>query len=259
MNEKSLADIEQVNALEFSVDDTSNPRSVVSLTSEIPTLQKAMHDLIFMDPHLLEMDEHELKEKVKPSFTLSRIRMSFWNEYEKANQQNRKMHLAKIIAGICTETVFKKKLLSDHARLAYVLVPPKDYVITTKEALDAGLDNLRKIVTANVVDDEGNLIAKSADVVLKAIALLDMRVKGAVVQRIDQRSLNVNVNKDVTPQDSRPPQTLEELERQLEAVKHKLVRDVSQARLPSAPADIEATMKAIDVEVVDIGGNKKGG
>lgn len=257
MDKSLVVDVEQINALEFSVDDVSNPRSVVSLTSEIPTLQKALKELLFMDPQLMELDEHELQQKARPSLTLSRLRMAFWNEYEKANQQNRKMHLSKIIAGVCTETVFKKKVLNDHVRLAYILVPPKDYVITTKEALDRGLDSLRAIVGAKVVDDDGNLIPKSADIVLKAVALLDMRVKGAVVQRIDQRSLNVNVNKDVTPDHSHMPQTVEDLDRQLEAIKQKLIRDVSQAKLPPSAQGMVDTMKEVNVELIDIGGSFK--
>jgi hypothetical protein len=257
VNTNQLADIEQVDAIEFSIDDTDNPRSVISLTSSNPTIHDAIKDLLLNAPELMEMEQHELSQRANPSFTLSRVRMSFWNEYENANQGNRKMHLSKIVAGVCTETVFRKKILGDRVKLAYVLCPPKDYQITVKEALDAGLDSLRAIVSARVIDENGNLNAKSADVVLKAIALLDMRVKGAVIQRIDQRSLNVNLNKEVPPGSLTAPDSLEDLERQLAAVKQKLVRDISQARLPAQPVDMVDTMKEIGAELVDVGGSYK--
>lgn len=255
MNEQ-FTDVQKIDAVEFDIEDTLNPRSVVSLTSDIPSFQLALKKLLTEKPELLDLDYQEISQKANPTFTLCRLRLSFWNEYENAIQNNRKMHIAKVMAGVCTENVFRKKVLADHIKLAFLLSPPKDYVITIKESLDAGLDNLRAIVSAKVLNEDGTLDTKAADVVLKAIALLDMRVKGAVVQRIDQRSLNVNVNRDVTPASDKP-QSLEELERELERVKQKLVKDVSHARLPSAPEEIVKTMKDLKVALIDVGGSYK--
>jgi hypothetical protein len=249
--------IEQTQATEFNIEDLANPRSVISLTSDIPTLQAGIKNLLLTSPELLELEFDEIKLKANPSFTLCRLRMSFWNEYENAITNNRKMKMARIVAGVCTDSLFKAKILPDLVRLAYVLSPPKDYVITVKESLDAGLDNLRAIVTAKVTNDDGSLNAKSADIVLKAIALLDMRVKGAVIQRIDQRSLNVNVNRDVTPHASSAPTSLEALERELDLVKQKLVRDVTQAKLPSSPIETTNMMKELKVALIDTGGSYK--
>lgn len=257
MNSNQLADVEQIDAIEFSIDDLENPRSVISLTNNIPTLHDAIKRALRDSPDLFLMEHDELTRKANPSFTLSRLRLSFWNEYENANQHNRKMVFGKIIAGVCTDTVFKRKVITDDVKLAYILCPPKDYQITVKEALDAGLDNLRAIVSAPVLDERGHLITKAADVVLKAVALLDMRVKGAVIQRIDQRSLNVNLNKEVPPDSHHAPATLEELERELAVVKQKLVRDVTQARLPASPAEMIDTMADIGAELIDVGGSYK--
>lgn len=256
MNGKEIAEITPGDPVEFAIEDESNPRSVISLTSSNPTLQNAIKRLLLESPDLLELDQTEIAQKVNPTFTLSRIRLSFWHEFENANTGNRKMAMAKIIAGVCTETVFRKKVLNDNKKLAYILCPPKDYLITVKEALDAGLDNLRAIVSAKVVDDDGNLIHKSAETVLKAVALLDMRVKGAVVQRIDQRSLNVNVHKDVSPRNSSSdmPRSMEEMDQQLEQIKQKLVKDITQARLPSNPQAMNDTLSDLNVELVSVGG-----
>jgi hypothetical protein len=248
-----VLDPSQESALEFDVEDLANPRSVISLTSEIPTFQAALKELLTECPDYLEMELPELQRMVDPTFTLSRLRLSFWNEYENAIQHNRKMKISKIIAGVCTETLFKKKVLPDHKKLAYLLSPPKDYMLTVKEALDAGLDNLRAIVTAKVLDEKGQLNAKAADVVLKAIALLDMRVKGAIVQRIDQRNLNVNVSNP----SREVAQSVEELDRQIEEAKQKLIKQVTQSKLPESPRDIMTTMKEVNVEVISVGGANK--
>jgi hypothetical protein len=246
-------------ATEFSVEDETNPRSVVCLTSQTPSLYNAIKEHLFTHPEYFEMEYHDLSQKANPSFTLSRLRLSFWNEYENAIQNNRKMSLGKILAGVCTDTVFRKSILDNPLKMAYILSPPKDYMVTVKEALDAGLDNVRAIVGANVFLADGKTLnVKAAEVVLKAVALLDMRVKGAVIQRIDQRSVNLNVNKDVTPRSpSGLPQSLEELERQLDEIKLKMIRDVTQSRLPSAPIEIQKTMKELNVELIDTGGSFK--
>lgn len=254
----NFTDIAIVEALDFSIDDTSNPRSIISLTLAIPTFQAAVKRLITEAPQLLDMEYHELKEKVRPTYTLHRLRTSFWNEYENAIQHNRAMKQTHMYAGVCTERLFKKVVLEDNMKLAFVLSPPKDYMITVKEALDSGLDNLRAIATAPVFLENGRLDTRAAEVVLKAIALLDMRVKGAVVQRIDQRSLNVNLNKDVSPASPETlPQSISDLDDQIERMKAKLIRDVTHVKLPSSPRDITDTMKELGTKIIQTGGSPR--
>jgi hypothetical protein len=257
----SISDITPVqDATDFSVDDLQNPRSVISLTRNIPTFQDAIKRLLQEAPDYLDLEYTELKVKANPTYTLFRVRTSFWNEYENAIQHNRSMHLSNMYAGVCTERLFRKKVLTDNLKLAFILSPPKDYTITVKEALDAGLDNLRAIATAPILTDSGKLDTKAAEVVLKAIALLDMRVKGAVVQRIDQRSLNVNLNKDVSPASSEGqltlPQDLSELDKQIERLKAKLITQVTRVKLPSQPEEIMQTMRDLNTRIIDVGGSK---
>jgi hypothetical protein len=226
--------------------------SVENLVAEIPTLLAALHRVMAETPDLLALDEGSLKDKVHPTLILNRIRMSFWTEYENAVQLKRRMKLSQIIGGICTEYFYQQKILTSNDKMAYILCPPTNYTVQVKEALQAGMETIREIVSAKVLDDDGFLIPRAADVVLKAVALLDMRVKGAIVQRVDQRNLNVNLNKDVSPKDALP-QSVDELDQMIEQTKAKLrqinAAPVRELREPMSAGELHAARESVIVDV----------
>jgi hypothetical protein len=108
---------------------------------------------------------------------------------------NRNIRIKQIFAGVCTETAFYS-LISNPVRLAFILLAPTDYIVTLKEAHEAGLDKLRELLNAKIIDDEGYMNPKAADMVIKAFALIDARLKGAIVQRVDQRVVTAQVGGD---------------------------------------------------------------
>lgn len=210
----------------YVITDIDNPASAINLTSNIPHIHEAIKRVIVEAPDLLTMDEGTFKKTFNGGITatMSRVRMSFWQEYEAAVTSGRKMYFSRIIGGVCGDTYFRDKFLTDNKKVAFMLTPPSDYLVQTKEALMAGLETIREIVSARVVDEDGILIPRAADVVLKAFMHLDMRVKGAIIQRIDQRTLALNVNQNMganSPQ-LKVPRTLEELDTQLAEIKKQL-------------------------------------
>lgn len=217
-------DQSETERIQYEITDLNNPHAVINLVDKIPTIFDAILRLLAEDPDLLSMDEGTIKNKTCPSVTLMRIRMSFWSEYELAVSRGRRMKLSQIIGGICTELFFKKKILDDNMKVAFMLTPPSDYVVQVKESLQAGMETLRQIVSAKIVDDDGYLIPRAAEIVLKTVALLDMRVKGAIVQRVDQRTINYNKNEEVKTESTTfvLPRNLDELERELNDVRDRL-------------------------------------
>ena len=204
---------------EVSITDQNDPFSIINLVDE-----DTKDAIASLDPELLEKDEIELKETYKPNLGAQRFRIAFWEEYDRSVKDGDGINIKKALAGTMTRAVFKKKVLKNHGVLAFVLTPPQDYSVAMKEALDMGMNTLRRILGANVVDDNGNLNHKAAEVVLKAYALVDLRVKGAVIQKIQQQSLNMNVNKtqvSVTSESTEMPLTLEEIEKELLELKGK--------------------------------------
>jgi hypothetical protein len=228
---------------------------LLELLSEAIVFSDRIRQLITERPDLLEMDEHELKMSIqkKCTLTLLRLRMSLWQEYESARQSKRKMYFTKIYAGICSEHV-ASKIIKDQEKLAFIICPPSDYLVQLKEAHSAGLNTLREILAAKVVDEDGYLLPRAADVVIKAFALLDMRLKGAIVQRIDSRVISQNQNVSVTADISQTPapqigSTMSEIDRQLENVKAKLVEYGLAPKHPTSQ-QLERAAKGLEVEVL---------
>lgn len=233
---------EEIPRTEYVIDDLANPNNVLYLTEKCPTLNEAIKRTILESPDLMVQD-YEYHKQQNQTVTTMRIRMSFWHEYETAVVRGANMRMSQIIGGVCTETYFRAKVLTDNKKMAFILCPPTDYVVQVKEALSAGMENLRKIVSAKVVDDDGYLMPKAADMVIKAVQMLDLRIKGAIVQRIDQRSVNLNMNQNSQNNQIPMPRTVEEIRAQLAEVKKQLAA--------SAP-DVEDQI--IEVKKLSTGG-----
>ena len=258
METDKLAELKDETRTEYVIGDLNNPNSVENLVSNIPTVARAIERIKQEVPDLLTLDEGTFKEKLRPTLTLNRIRMSFWQEYENAVQTGRKIRLAQMIGGICTEYYFQEKVQPSNEKMAYILCPPTNYTVQVKEALQAGMETLREIVSAKVIDDDGFLIPRAADVVIKAVALLDMRVKGAIVQRIDQRSLNLNMNRDISPKEQLP-QSMDELDAMIAQTKEKLkeIQAAPVRELPMNVEQVEVARQIVDVAVERTGGTKR--
>lgn len=208
---------------QLTIVDDSNPQSLINLVH--PSFRPK---LLAIPEELLALSFEEIKERLNPTVTHYRLRYAFWNEFECSLDQGRMMRMSRVYAGICGEKHFSEVLSKNQVFMAFLLNQPTDYITVVKESLQAGMENLRKIVSSNVHDEDGNLIPRAADVVIKGIALLDLRVKGAVIQRIDQRLVSLNVNKDIEAQSDPDgsadiPNSLEQLEQEIEKVKNQLL------------------------------------
>lgn len=237
--------------VEYVVTDTDNPRSVLNLIKNCPRIHEAILRLMIEEPELLSLDEGSLHKLVHPTVGMQRIRFSFWAEYENCASRGRPMKQAQIIGGILTEQNFKESFLANNKKVAYMLCPPTNYVVQVKEALQAGFETVRQIVSAKVIDEDGFLIPRAADVVLKAVALLDIRVKGSIVQRIDQRTLNMNME---APPQIQIPESLDDLERQIAEVRKKLIATPRRQELlnnTDDAHDISNMRDLVDVKIED--------
>lgn len=173
------------------------PRSVVNL---LPTWLR--ETVLALPKDFFMMTEEELVKKIfpgtsgvrpKPDMVSSRLRIQFWEEYDKTQRENRKeMDISSVVDRICSLAYFKDKVFG--LRLAYVLTPPSTYVLTITECLMLGIERMREVMNTSAVDEMGNVNDKLADIQLRMFQTLDLRLNGAVAQRIDQRILTANVS-----------------------------------------------------------------
>ena len=230
-------------------------KTLINYLDRIPKLKTAILELRENHPELLLKDEKRMKMDHRDLITLvtQRIRISLWQEFESAVSNNRVMRVRQIWAGICTEESFYK-LVSNPPRLAFILIAPTDYVVTLKEAHEAGLEKIREIFSAKIIDEEGNLNVKAADVVIKAFALMDARLKGAVVQRVDQRVLTANL----TPSKIAPvPDDMDNIELELQKARAALAKHHAAGMLNPVhptPLELQEEHSKLELDIVNMNG-----
>lgn len=171
-------------------------RAVVNLVSH--EVQAAMLAAAHKSPEYFTLDEKTLYKRLKeegyqPTPTDNRLRLSFWLEYDRAQASGKGMVISNILAGICTRDYFYGPYLSKSYKVAWILCPPTDYVTKISEALDFGLDQLREVLDLPILDEKGRINVKLGELKAKIVAMLDARKHGAVVQRVEQKNMNLNI------------------------------------------------------------------
>ena len=180
----------------------ANEKAVINLVNE-STSEKFLRAYKYR-PDLFGLDEYTLKQKLRaekkfPTPTDNRLRLAFWNAYEQVQSGVAKnIALTRIAAGICAPEFLVQEYFRYPEKVAWILTPPASYEVLAEEGLQFGLEQLREILETDhyKYDPDGKITrydSKLMEIKIKITAMLDQRVKGAVVQRIEQKSLNVNV------------------------------------------------------------------
>lgn len=224
---------------EISLKEADNPRSLVNL------LPAAVSEAVLSVPDdLLELELDQLEKQMswgRFHQIDKRLRVSFWAEYDRAIQDGNKMHIHNVYQGVCSRMQFYR-VIQDRVRMAFILTPPESYTISVEEALLQGVRRLREILEFPLYDKKGNPNTKVAEVIVKTYAMLDMRVKGAVVQRVEQKNLNVNVNGNQALEQL--PETVADLDRELLDLEAR-----AKERATGIPEDI--VIQAVTIRDVD--------
>jgi hypothetical protein len=125
----------------------------------------------------------EIRQTLKPDVSLSRLRISFWEEYARAIDRDRLIREDFVYAQICVLEGFSE-IIADPERFGYILNQPHNYKKATEELLSTGLDRLRDILELPLVNSKGQVQPAVIGGILKAVEMLDRRVKGAVMQKV---------------------------------------------------------------------------
>lgn len=156
-----------------------------------------------------------------------RLKHSLWYEYDQCIEQNRKMLLGNITKGILPQRNFERDILSDKMRVEWIMRPPLNYWNEQRVLLEKSTMGLHEILDIPVVRQvcrcnhfcicgrKGGQFSKSAEPIdcrckescicpptydskiaqikQKLHEMIEMRVKGALVQRlrVDKQSLIV--------------------------------------------------------------------
>jgi hypothetical protein len=180
--------------------ERENPRSLINIAPEV-FKAGLEHSSVRL---YLKKDEKSLEKIVKPTPTLNRLRQRFWIEFDLAQDQNRKMKAENIWMGVCSLDLFLS-VVEKFKYQAWILMPLPRYDDIIEEALHAGLNRVREIFDFPLYEKKEvkrngipQLITvpnyKAADLMLKTVKMLDDRVKGGVVQKIEQTNKNLHLH-----------------------------------------------------------------
>jgi hypothetical protein len=185
--------------------DVDEPRSVVNLLPK--KVRENILELFQKDPIVFGLSEHDLlirmrKNSQKLAAADSRLRMKFWLEYDRAQVDQTPINISVVISGVCSRELFYGHYMKRPDRVAYMLLPPTDYMIKAKEALEFGLDQMRDILEVRHFKD-GKVDTALARLKLSIVEMLEERINGARRNLThpghQNNSMSVNVN--LTPQE----------------------------------------------------------
>ena len=211
------------DAIEVVEASVLNPHQESSLLNVaplkvVPLIMRVRESL----PEIAVASEDWLRKYLKPDERDERLRLSFWDEYNivTAGTYKRRMRIESILSGICNNNTWEKIYACNDKKLLWVLTPPKSYVQSMNYILHLGTERLSEIMSLPIKDGDGNVDHKAASLILKAFEMVDMRVKGGIIQKmqVEQKNLNVHVS---APSDLEAIRGIDDISK-LEALSNKL-------------------------------------
>lgn len=232
--------------------------------SNILSIEEMLGDLEIFPPAVVRAVERVSEADMAQGITLATqqahskevedsvrsLRYSFWGEHALAISQGRKMRVGSIFSSLMTRKKFDR-IIADPVLLGFILTPFKDYNAQLKEVLDIGTSKVREIMSASVLNDEGKLDLDTAKVILQAFKLLDSRVYGSPTQKLESKSLNVNISQSSESEQDKVKEiaslTATELDRRIK----QLMRGSNPTRDLSDESNVVIDVKEEEVTISD--------
>lgn len=160
--------------------DRSDPRSLINIMPK-----EAVRTVEQLELTWFEMGEADLQLFLKPAHDVNIIRLAFWKEFDAASASLTKMTLKgmmQYLGGLPSFHVMR--VMQEPKSLMWLITPPVSYDNTLEEALLRGLKRVNEILDLPIVTPDG-IDHKTAELILKATAYLDIRKFGKPTERIE--------------------------------------------------------------------------
>ena len=187
LDQEVIADRDNVT---IEIKDRSNEGSLIN---NVPTyVEKALE---CCPDELLELTEVELEDKIgaKDVLNIRRLRIAFWNEYDRAARTSQHLKMPNVFAGVCSQGYFRKYAVGNSINLAYMLTPPVDYKVAMEEMVYLAMKHEREILTSSIINQDGEIDARLAGVKQKIAESVHNRAKGMPIHRTQSINQNLNV------------------------------------------------------------------
>jgi hypothetical protein len=222
--------------------DYSHPESLVNL---LPLTLKEKVKKIPTEWRNLPSED---LEKIVPNElgpTGERLRKALFAEFWRALDQRTQMAPAMIYGAVCGEATFMR-YMNDPKKLAWLCTPPTEYEHEVGDLLDRGLRRVREILQMPLYTQSNQPNVKVAEIILKAVMMLDMRTKGAYTQRVESK--NLNISQELPSPNQVPPKSLLEMEQRIKELEHR-AKEI-QGVLPPPNNELVGMQAALTVDTV---------
>jgi hypothetical protein len=159
---------------------------LLSCFKEDSRIMRAINEL---PPEYHLKDEAELGKLFRKTPMDYAMKKQLWTKfYEVEKAGTMRLKMVDIYGGVCSDPYFYNELIKNPARIAWLISPPIDNQAIIEEAYHFAFQKVRDGILNMPVTE------KSAPTILKAFQMLADRHLGPVVQRIESKNLNVDVN-----------------------------------------------------------------
>jgi len=150
-----------------------------------------------------------------PKKTDLHLRFSLWRLYELARQEfGGKVRIREVCRGICSESYFLEFSEKSPGRLMYIITDPTDAWVEYESMLHIAIPRMREILMMpNIKSKRGQPDHKLMALQFQLFQYLDQRQRGAIVQKIQSQSVNVNLEGKVD--DMKKIQSVDEIDQKL--------------------------------------------
>ena len=237
--------------------DLNNPLSLYSklgkdwaekfhkVLQEIPEAEAMLHDETVLKDHLYRVHQF------RPTVAENRYRYQFWLEYENSVRDSRQMRMTNVYYFVGAESTFKKLVLSDPRRLAWMICRPAGYESTAREMLQYGMSKLRQVLEKDAFEGEKPNM-KLLEMQYKIVQMMDLRMHGAPTQKLQQLTVNATLGANGQLQEIGDKGNMDEIKRKLEDLRERKRKLEGRVAEPAQPAASPAPGAVIDAEVVEV-------
>jgi len=102
--------------------------------------------------------ESKVTALANPDDTLLRLRIAFWEEFNRACRANKKMDRSRICYGICAMEFWSKEILNDWRALVFIIRPPRHEMFVHKALMLHGYDRIHEILQMPLTTKVGKTI-----------------------------------------------------------------------------------------------------
>lgn len=231
-----------------------DPRSLISFLPEF-----FQNTLTHIHEDLLDLDEAELLTQLKkdfdwePTVAVEALRSNFWAEYDRVqfSKIEKFMVMENIYLGVLTKQGFYQMLDSKPFIGAYLVSRPLEYEVTMQSMQHQANRRIFEFLKMNHGRDP-----KIMDIILKTIAMVDLRNRGGYINRSETKNLTV-INQKTEHSHSHAlavtgeGKTIAQLELEIKEKLLKLEED-ARRQLPPPMPKFEKTEVAIQAEYKDV-------